>query len=637
MCGICGKLFFDHQRPVDRQLIRSMADSMRHRGPDDEGYYIAGQIGLGHRRLSIIDLSRGKQPISNEDDTVWIVFNGEIYNYQALRKSLLEKGHKFKTDSDTEVIVHAYEEFGENCIARLRGMFAFAIWDQKNRTLLLARDRVGIKPLYYFLNDDQIIFASEMKAILQDNAVPRNIDPQIIDRFLTYYCVPGEETMLRGIRKLNPGHYLVARGGNVQTRRYWDLDFSQGSNGHRRLKQASEELLEILKESVRLHMISDVPVGFLLSGGVDSTALLSLSIHETDKDLSTFTVGFEGQDFADERPYARLAARRFGTKHYDMTMSAQDFLAFLPKYVWHMEEPICEPPAIALYYVSKLASEHVKVLISGEGGDEAFAGYHTYRNFVWMERLKARLGPLKTPASHMVRALSQLPGLQRIRKFAPLMTVELQDYYLTRSASPFTLFNRDYSSLYTAAFLDQVDKRTSCLPTARWLQEASTDNMLSKMLYVDTTSSLPDDLLVKADKMTMASSVELRVPLLDHEVLEFAASLPSSFKLHGITTKYILKTVFRDLVPQPILDRKKTGFPVPYETWMRRELRPFVEETLLSQKAHISPYFTRQGIDKILSANMNGKDYSKEVFSLIVLELWLKEFVGNLPAPCYPA
>ena len=249
-----------------------MADSMRHRGPDDEGYYISGQIGLGHRRLSIIDLNRGKQPISNEDDTIWIVFNGEIYNYQALRESLSEKGHKFKTDTDTEVIVHAYEEFGENCVARLRGMFAFAIWDQRSKTLLVARDRVGIKPLYYFLNDDQIIFASEMKAILLDNSVPRNIDPQIIDRFLTYYYVPGEETMLRGIRKLSPGHYLIARDGKIQVRQYWDLDFSQ-VNGHRSLKQASQELLEILKESVRLHMISDVPVGIAQRrGGLYRTA-----------------------------------------------------------------------------------------------------------------------------------------------------------------------------------------------------------------------------------------------------------------------------------------------------------------------------------------------------------------------------
>jgi len=636
MCGICGKLFFERQRPVDRQLIRSMADSMRHRGPDDEGYYISGQIGLGHRRLSIIDLNRGKQPISNEDDTIWIVFNGEIYNYQALRESLSEKGHKFKTDTDTEVIVHAYEEFGENCVARLRGMFAFAIWDQRSKTLLVARDRVGIKPLYYFLNDDQIIFASEMKAILLDNSVPRNIDPQIIDRFLTYYYVPGEETMLRGIRKLSPGHYLIARDGKIQVRQYWDLDFSQ-VNGHRSLKQASQELLEILKESVRLHMISDVPVGILLSGGVDSTALLSLSVHETDKELSTFTIGFEGHDFADERPYARLAAKRFGTQHYDMTMSAQDFLAFLPRYVWHMEEPVCEPPAVALYYVSKLASEHVKVLISGEGGDEAFAGYPNYRNGVWLERLKAGLGPFRPPASRMVRVLSQASWLQKIRKFGPLMTVELQDYYLSRTATPFTLFNRDYSSLYTRAFLDQVNKKDSCLPTVRSFQEVSPNDVLSKMLYVDTMSWLPDDLLVKADKITMANSVELRVPLLDHEVLEFAASLPSSFKLHGITTKHILKTVFRNLVPQSILDRKKTGLPVPYETWMRKELKPFVEETLLSQNAHIERYFNRQGIEKILSANLNGENYSKEIFSLVVLELWHKEFVDSLPASCYPS
>ena len=433
MCGICGKLFFEQQRPVDRQLIRSMADSMRHRGPNDEGYYVNGQIGLGHRRLSIIDLNSGKQPISNEDGTVWIVFNGEIYNYQALRASLSEKGHKFKTDSDTEVIVHAYEEFGEDCVAELRGMFAFAVWDDKDKTLFITRDRVGIKPLYYFLNNYQIIFASEMKAILQDNSVPREVDPQIIDRFLTYYYVPGEETTLRGIRKLSPGHYLIARDGKVQIRQYWDLHFSQ-DNGHGSLKQASGELLDILKESVRLHMISDVPVGFLLSGGVDSTAMLSLSVHETDKDLSTFTIGFDGHDFADERPYARLAAKRFGTKHYDMTMSAQDFLAFLPKYVWHMEEPVCEPPAIALYYVSKLAAEHVKVLISGEGGDEAFAGYQTYRNLVWLERLKSIIGPFNGSIGRMVETLGRMHfGLKRLQKYAPLLSIPFDQYYYSRA------------------------------------------------------------------------------------------------------------------------------------------------------------------------------------------------------------
>ena len=367
MCGICGKLGFEQNASVSRSLIGAMLDTIRHRGPDDEGIYLSPGLGLGHARLSIIDLTSGHQPLSNENDTIWIVFNGEIYNYQELRRFLLDRGHVFKTQTDTEVIVHLYEELGPQCVERLRGMFAFALWDQNTKTLLLARDRVGIKPLYYSLTDKAIIFASEIKAILADPAISRDVAPEIIDRFLTFLYVPGEETLLEGVRKLAPGHYLVVRDGAAEVRQYWDLRFSKPSHCPS-FKEAEEELLSLLAESVELHMIADVPVGVLLSGGVDSTAVLSYVAERADKEISSYTVGFDDPSVADERPYAKLASETFGSRHHDMTISAADFAEFLPRYVWHMEEPVCEPPAIAMYYVSKLARNYVKVLLSGEGG-----------------------------------------------------------------------------------------------------------------------------------------------------------------------------------------------------------------------------------------------------------------------------
>ena len=367
MCGICGKIEFDKESRIPPSLVKRMADAIRHRGPDDEGFYVCGQVGLGFRRLSIIDLSGGHQPLSNEDGTVWIVFNGEIYNYQGLRQQLLGKGHLFKSKSDTEVIVHLYEEYGFDCVQKLRGMFAFAIWDSAKRTLFLARDRVGIKPLYYHRSKSFFSFGSEIKAILADPAVDRAVDPKMIDRFLTYYYVPGRETLLRNISKLEPGHVMTVRDGDIKTWAYWDLDFSDANN-HQSSESLGHQLVEILDESVQLHMISDVPIGFLLSGGLDSTAMLSFAAKKTDKPISTFTVGFESKGIVDERPFARLAAERFGSKHYEISISPDQFVEFLPGYVWYMEEPVCEPPAIALYYISKVASQYVKVLISGEGG-----------------------------------------------------------------------------------------------------------------------------------------------------------------------------------------------------------------------------------------------------------------------------
>jgi len=626
MCGICGKFNFGASETVSQELVKAMADTIQHRGPDDEGYYVSGPVGLGFRRLSIIDLQSGHQPLSNENGSIWIVFNGEIYNYQELRTLLLNKGHIFKTQTDTEVIVHLYEEFGPDCLQKLRGMFAFAIWDGNAKTLFLARDRVGIKPLYYCLTDSSLVFASEIKAILADPSINRKIVPELIDRFLTFLYVPGEETLLEGITKLAPGHYLLVKNGKAIIRQYWDLHFGESSEGAS-FQDAEADLLSLLTETVRLHMIADVPVGVLLSGGVDSTGILSLAVNATNKKISTFTVGFSGNEVADERPYARLAAERFGTQHYDMTISAQDFAAFLPRYIWHMEEPVCEPPAIALYYVSKLARKYVTVLLSGEGGDEAFAGYNNYRNLVWLERLKAGSSSFNEALTKGLSLADSVFHSRRFSKYRPLMSARFPDYYYSRTSNPHSFTGNGLGKVYSADFTQEVDRERSLEPVRRLQDHVRGQNTLDAMLYIDTKTWLPDDLLIKADKITMANSIELRVPLLDHKVLEFAASLPPGLKLNGRKTKYILKKALSRKIPSEIRNRKKTGFPVPYESWLRNDLKDIVWDVLMDRKTVNRGYFRKDAVENLLKANSNGANYSKEIFSLLSLELWQRTFL----------
>jgi len=626
MCGICGKLALEPGDTVSPALVKAMADTIRHRGPDDEGYYVSGPVGLGFRRLSIIDLQSGHQPLSNEDGSIWIVFNGEIYNYQELRSLLLSKGHVFRTQTDTEVIVHLYEEFGPECLQKLRGMFAFAIWDENFKTLFLARDRTGIKPLYYCLTKTALVFASEIKAILADPSVKREMAPEFIDRFLTFLYLPGEETLFKGIQKLAPGHSLVYRDGHTTTRQYWDLHFREPGPSHRR-KDAEKDLANLLAETINLHMIADVPVGVLLSGGVDSTGVLGFAAKGSDKKISSFTIGFAGAEVADERPYARLASDTFGSQHHEMTISANDFAAFLPKYVWHMEEPVCEPPAIALYYVSKLARNSVKVLLSGEGGDEAFAGYQNYRNLVWLERIKSGLSPLNAAAAKGLSFVDAIFPMPRVAEYVALMKDRFPDYYYSRTSNPHRTTGNRLGTVYSSEFLQAIDHEEALKPVRTLQARVRGQNPLDAMLYIDTKTWLPDDLLIKADKMTMANSIELRVPLLDHKVLEFAASLPPSFKLRGTATKFILKKALTEKVPKQIRDRKKAGFPVPYDTWLRKDLKDLVWGVLTDRKTIGRGYFRKDAIEDLLRANSNGSDYSKEVFSLLNLELWQRTFL----------
>lgn len=630
MCGICGKLNFDHREPVDPSLLKQMLDLMRHRGPDGGSEYHSGPVALGHRRLSIIDLSTGDQPMCNEDGTVWVVYNGEIYNFPELRADLERLGHRFKSTSDTEVIVHLYEELGQGCVARLNGMFAFALWDERKQFLLLARDRVGIKPLYFTNSGRSFLFASEIKSLLADSSVSRQVNLRAIDRFLTYHYLPGNETLFEQIYKLDPGSYLTVHDGNIKTEQYWDLSFEE-SPARKNYDDAVEELRLLLSRTVKDHMISDVPIGVLLSGGVDSTGVLRYASEQAGKPINTFTMGFSGEGFADERPSARLAAQKYGTIHQEISMTAEDFRDFLPKYVWHMEEPIFEPPGVALYFVSHLAyKSSVKVLLSGEGGDEAFGGYQNYRNLLLLERLKSAFGSAKWLLDCGFRSLGGLGG-KRVSAYGPLVDLPLSKYYLSRTSTPFTMFNGLKSALYTRDFRDALAGQSSDAPTLRLFERVKGQSLLNRMLYVDTKTWLPDDLLVKADKMTMATSVELRVPLLDFRVLEFAASLPEEFKIQGWTTKRILKTALEDSVPQQILKRKKTGFPVPYTGWMRNELQDFIFSTLMGQSTAIEAYFAKNKIQQLVEMNQQRAGVAREVFCLLMLELWHQAFMPVQP------
>jgi asparagine synthase (glutamine-hydrolysing) len=632
MCGICGKLEFDQEARVPPGLVKKMADAIVHRGPDDEGYYIKGQIGLGFRRLSIIDLSGGHQPLSNEDGSIWIIFNGEIYNYQELRSELVSKGHVFRTKSDTEVIVHLYEEMGSDCTKKLRGMFAFAIWDSLRKTLFLARDRVGIKPLYYYVDENFISFGSEMKAILVDPAVRREINPAIIDRFLTYYYVPGSETLLRNFFKLDPGHWLLVSDGKIRIQRYWDIDF-QPADAHESTEDLEQQVVNLLDDSVQIHMISDVPVGFLLSGGVDSTAMLGLASQKTDKPTSSYTIGFSYPGVVDERPFARLAAERFGSKHHEMSIDSKQFALFLPEYVRYMEEPVCEPAGALLYYVSKLASRYVKVLISGEGGDEAFGGYHNYRNMFWLEAMKKALGPLRSTAGQCLDLVGRMSDSRVLKKYAPLMSMSLDEHYLSRTSSPYHYFNRIPPAIYSTELSERLDKCRSFDVTRNLLSGRSGYGPLEKMLYVDIKTYLPDDLLIKADRMTMANSIELRVPFLDHRVLEFAARLPRNQKVRGWGMKYLLKKALVKHVPREILDRRKVGFPNPNASWLRHELKDMVSDILLDSRSISRGYFRKEAVEALIESHSRSERFGLEIFSLVVLELWHRTFVDSQGTP----
>jgi asparagine synthase (glutamine-hydrolysing) len=630
MCGIAGIIDLAG-RGVARPALERICGRLAHRGPDDEGYFTNHEAALGQRRLSIIDLSSGKQPMANEDDTLWVTFNGEIYNFQELRARLQGLGHHFATGSDTEVIVHAYEQYGTDCVRHFRGMFAFGVWDIKERTLFLARDRVGKKPLFYTQAGGQFIFASELQALVQHPDVSREPSLTAIDDYLTYGYISAPRTVYKAIHKLPPAHYLTCRLGeagarDVRVERYWQLEYTPKQTLTE--DEAVAGLLDVLSEAVKLRMIADVPLGALLSGGVDSSLVVALMSRLSTQPVKTFSIGFEEREF-DELPYARAVARRYGTDHHELLVRPSA-LEVLPTLVRHYGEPYGDSSAIPSYYVAKLTRRHVTVALNGDGGDESFAGYERYLGSAVADRFRK----VPRPLLHGLRGLANLTipdSLARRSRFrqakrlldvAPLPTGRR---YL-RWLSYLTPVQKD--TLYTPEFRSELDGHDA----GAWLLEQyatlrQDNGDLDTLLALDVRSYLPEDLLVKMDIATMACSLEARSPFLDHKVMEFAARLPSPFKLRRTTLKYLLKKAAADLLPPETMHRRKMGFGIPIGPWMRKELRPLLENSLLAPDSRTRAYFQIAPLRQMVTEHVRGdQDHTSSLWAMLWLELWHREF-----------
>jgi asparagine synthase (glutamine-hydrolysing) len=629
MCGISG-IYQPAGAPIEPETILAMTSAIRHRGPDDEGFYVADRIALGMRRLSIIDLEGGKQPITNEDGSVVVVFNGEIYNYRELREELRARGHKFASAGDTEVIVHLYEEFGEDCVHRLRGMFAVALWDSRRRRLWIARDRLGIKPLYYSESAGRLLFGSEIKAILQHPAMAARLNLHGLSGYLSLKYVPSPDTMFDGIRSLPPGHMLICDTRGTAIKPYWDVSFAQTHQRTRSEAEYAEQLEALLKESVGMHLISDVPFGAFLSGGLDSSTIVALMSQILTEPVKTFSVGFEGDGAAfSELPYARTVARRYGTDHHEVIIEPRHIIDLAEKVIWHLDQPIADDACIANFMVAELASQHVKMVLTGEGGDELFAGYARYSG----ERLSPLFSRLGAPLQKWAQGISQrVPGLRRakIALYALCQSDEVK-----RLTNWFPLFNDEVKA---ALLSDSVRAALNGAAVdhvfAAHLERTDACDALSRMLYVDTKLWLPDDLLARGDKTSMAASVEARVPLLDHKLVEFAASLPAHLKINRLTRKYLLKEVSRAWLPASIVDRRKKGFPMPFSVWFRGPARSFVRDILSPAMVRRRGLFKPNFIQTLLNQHETGfADHGTLIWSLLSVELWHRLFLDSHASP----
>jgi asparagine synthase (glutamine-hydrolysing) len=623
MCGICGIFFLDGERTVSQEDLVRMNRTIVHRGPDDEGFYLGGPVGFGTRRLSIVDRAMGHQPLCGEDSTVWITFNGEIYNHPDLREKLIGRGHAYRTNCDTETVVHAYEEYGERMVERLRGMFAFGLWDGKARRLLLYRDRLGIKPLYYALVQNTLVFSSEVKALLT-YGVPFAVEEQVIECYLRLGYVPGERTLFRGVSRLLPGHYLVAEAGSNEVRlhRYWMPRYAPERSVSE--EQALHEFEALLEETVAQHRLGEVPQGIFLSGGVDSSSLLAINARQLQEPVLTFSVGYEEERDTSEFPYARRVAQQYGARHFEYELSGKNFAESLPRLIWHMDDAVADPAAIPLFFISQLAREHITVVHSGEGADEILAGYAIYRKMRWISRLQSLATPLGAAAVGQGLRLRVWPV--RVRRYAEVLSKPLATRYqgVRRVLSEEMLCAAGCNGFPAA---DSLQYRQEVF--ARLYRDAGEYPELNQMLFVDAQTWLPDDLLVKADKMTMAASIELRVPFLDHVVVEYAGRLPCGLKLRDGMSKYLLKRLMRAHLPADILDAPKRGFPVPLAQWLRGPLFAAAQGWLLDS-AFLRRFLKREEMEKLLELHRQGKaDLSSEIYGLACLSIWERVFRGT--------
>jgi len=622
MCGICGIKYTSLDKKVNDDLLKSMNKTLVHRGPDDEGFFVDNNIGLAMRRLSIIDLETGHQPIHNENKTIWVVQNGEIYNYMELRRNLIKQGHKFYTKSDTEIIVHLYEEYGEDFVQYLRGMFAIAIWDRSEDKLLIVRDRIGIKPLYYYFRNGVFLFSSEIKTLLKHPQFEGQIRIDALSDYLTYLYIPAPKTIYSDIYKLLPGHMLILNSGNMKIKKYWELNYDKGkieSFGYYK-----EKLEFLLKDSVKKHLISDVPLGAFLSGGVDSSAIVALMSEISDKPVRTFSVGFDVGSH-NELKFAKLAAERFNTNHEEIYLKP-DIISILPKIASHFDEPFADSSAIPTYLISEFARECVKVVLAGDGGDELFAGY------LWTRRQKFIQDYNKLPKSIRKSIKKIFIGdnyfsdrsgkiLNKLRRFIYDVNLPLEESFLRR-ATCFSekmkrgLFRNDYSDILKNYNYSDV--------LLAYFKMDNSDDM-EKLLFIDTKMYLPDDGLKKVDMMSLFNSLEVRVPLLDHKVVEFVASIPFEYKMKGRESKYIVKEIMKNKLPREILKQRKLGFTIPVHEWFRNELKSFAIEKLLSNNSKIGKFFKKGYVNWIINKHISGKqDLGYQIYSLLFLELWLE-------------
>ncbi len=623
MCGIAGRINLDFNNPVQANDLKQMGDVIINRGPDDEGYFINSNVGFVFRRLSIIDLANGHQPMCNENGRVWIVFNGEIYNYRELKEFLINKGHKFATNSDTEVIVHLYEEHGELCVKYLRGMFAFAIWDDDKKTLFCARDRFGIKPFYYYLDNEKFLFGSEIKSFLHVDGVDTSICYKAVDMYFTYGYTSNSKSIYKHIQKLGAGHYMTISFRHsvpsVQVVRYWRAaftpDFSVGESDW------TKQIEEAASESVKLHMESDVPIGAFLSGGIDSSTVVALMSRHATRRFKTFSIGFKQAEY-NELPLAREVAKMYGCEHHEQILEPES-IALLPKLVEAYDEPFADSSAIPTYYVSKFASEYVKVILSGDGGDELFGGYWNYQY----------LGKI-------YRRSSRMPSLNRV--LWGTIHSAIPDNYRGKNLTYFLSKNRNFLGAYMNVWNkrershlilnDYVEHPEYYAEEykEKILREKCSLDFTSKLQALDIETYLVDDILTKVDRASMMNSLEVRVPLLDHKLAELSFSIPSRFKLKGGDGKYILKRAMASLLPPAILAHKKQGFSVPLSYWFKDDLRDYIGDTLLSGNSLLSSYLDANYIKYSLSVGMRGKrDYTAKIWSLIFFEEWLRSRKGD--------
>jgi asparagine synthase (glutamine-hydrolysing) len=629
MCGIAGHIRFDGQA-VSARVLERMCAAIEHRGPDSRGIHADEGAGLGIQRLRVIDLETGDQPIYNEDRSVVVVLNGEIYNYRELRQRLEAAGHRFATDGDTETIVHLYEEEGVDCVRSLAGMFAFALWDDKRKRLLVARDRVGKKPLVYWSDGRQLAFASELGALLQLPDVPREVDHEALDAYVAYRWVPSPRTAFRGVHKLPPACRLVYEGGQARVDRYWSLDYGTKTEVSSEA-ELDEQLRERLRAAVRRRLVSDVPLGAFLSGGIDSSAVVAAMAAESSGQVRTFSIGFESEEY-NELPLARIVARRFDTEHHEFVVRP-DATAILPRIVRHYGEPFADASAVPSFYVAEMARRHVTVALNGDGGDENFAGYSRYISNLALHRLDAVPRAIRRGIGRIARrvpANGRIDSWQtRLRRVSATMALDPETRYERYMTS---LDGLDRDRLYTREYADMLDESIVADVVVRPFRETSANHFLDAMLDVDVRTYLPDDLLTKIDIASMAHSLEARSPFLDHDFMQFVAGLPVDQKLRGTTTKVALRRALRGWVPDEVLDAPKRGFRLPVHDWFRGELRDFAREVLLDRSSVGRGYFHAGYIEELLDDHAGERaDYSQGLWTLLMFELWHREFVDRSP------